>query len=456
MRRPSGCGTSSRLAPRFFLYALSTSYHVPFEEQGNGKQFHKTMKRKICVLSVVVLYLISTSAQDVIVKKDGSTILSKVLEVNESTIRYKKYSNPSGPLYTIDKATILSINYENGEKESFENSTGLTESSSSNSTEISTPTVQKAQVDIQRNSSLIAAYNKRVEFKKAKSKKSPAKYSLLKYGVTSESVLSNEDVEVRIKFDKDRLFDEWSRAVTKGFYSIAVYNKTSQVIYLDLGNAYRIEPDGICKTFYDGKQVSVSNTKGSGIGIGLGSVANVMGIGGPVGALASGIGISGSKSTSVTTTYNNQRIVSIPPHAWGYVSKYADALHEGKRTVLSTGEEFTLAIEKGVINKRGVLEYTEHDSPATIRFVLTYSKDALFSSYSNIEFGLYLQQIFGDYFNTQPLSVHGQMWEGIHKYIPNYGNGDYIILGFGEKPYDNGKAFNAALPHNYYIIKNNK
>jgi len=38
-------------------------------------------------------------AQDVIVKKDGSTILAKVLEVNTDNIKYKKHSNQNGPTY---------------------------------------------------------------------------------------------------------------------------------------------------------------------------------------------------------------------------------------------------------------------------------------------------------------------------------------------------------------------
>lgn len=73
-------------------------------------------------LFVVMLFSCSTlvCAQDVIVKRDGSTILSKVLEVNTSEIKYKKFSNQDGPTYTINKSEIMSINYENGEKDTFE------------------------------------------------------------------------------------------------------------------------------------------------------------------------------------------------------------------------------------------------------------------------------------------------------------------------------------------------
>ena len=58
-------------------------------------------------------------SQDIIVKRDGSTILSKVLEVGEEYIKYKKWSNLEGPDYTIKVSEILSINYENGDNDDF-------------------------------------------------------------------------------------------------------------------------------------------------------------------------------------------------------------------------------------------------------------------------------------------------------------------------------------------------
>ena len=63
---------------------------------------------------------ISLYAQDVIVKKDGTTIMAKVLSVGTTTVEYKKWSNQDGPTYTIEKSELLSINYANGEKDVFE------------------------------------------------------------------------------------------------------------------------------------------------------------------------------------------------------------------------------------------------------------------------------------------------------------------------------------------------
>lgn len=75
------------------------------------------MKQLLVLL--LLLCSMSVSAQDVIVKKDGSTILSKVLEVGQEEIKYRKFDNLEGPTYTIQKSELQSINYQNGAKDTF-------------------------------------------------------------------------------------------------------------------------------------------------------------------------------------------------------------------------------------------------------------------------------------------------------------------------------------------------
>lgn len=60
------------------------------------------------------------AAQDVIVKKDGSTILSKVIEISDTQVKYKKHSNIDGPTYVVNVSELAGINYQNGEKERFD------------------------------------------------------------------------------------------------------------------------------------------------------------------------------------------------------------------------------------------------------------------------------------------------------------------------------------------------
>lgn len=76
---------------------------------------------RVKFLILFLLCSVALFAQDIIVQNNGNTILSKVVEIGASEVKYKKFSNLNGPTYTIAKAEILVINYENGEKESFAN-----------------------------------------------------------------------------------------------------------------------------------------------------------------------------------------------------------------------------------------------------------------------------------------------------------------------------------------------
>ena len=75
------------------------------------------MKR---VLFLLIWFVASSAmAQDVIVMRDGTSILSKVLEITSTDVKYKKHNNLEGPTYSVLKTAVLVINYANGEKESF-------------------------------------------------------------------------------------------------------------------------------------------------------------------------------------------------------------------------------------------------------------------------------------------------------------------------------------------------
>lgn len=68
------------------------------------------------------LFFLSTFsfAQDVIIKRDGTKIEAKVLEVNPTTIKYKNFSQPEGPLRTLQVTSVSEIIYEDGQFEKFE------------------------------------------------------------------------------------------------------------------------------------------------------------------------------------------------------------------------------------------------------------------------------------------------------------------------------------------------
>jgi len=70
----------------------------------------------------MLLCSIGASAQDVIVKKNGSTILCRIVEVNSSEVVYKKWTNLKGANYVMERSDVTAINYENGRKDVLSNS----------------------------------------------------------------------------------------------------------------------------------------------------------------------------------------------------------------------------------------------------------------------------------------------------------------------------------------------
>ena len=62
---------------------------------------------KYLFLFSVLLFLSNSNfAQDTIVKLDGSKIAAKVIEINSSDVKYKKFSMPDGPTYVESKTKL--------------------------------------------------------------------------------------------------------------------------------------------------------------------------------------------------------------------------------------------------------------------------------------------------------------------------------------------------------------
>ena len=75
------------------------------------------MKRVLTVL--IVLMALHSASQDYIILKNGDEIKAKVLEINNTDIDYKKYSNINGPTYHLNKSEIFMIKYASGDKDVF-------------------------------------------------------------------------------------------------------------------------------------------------------------------------------------------------------------------------------------------------------------------------------------------------------------------------------------------------
>lgn len=79
------------------------------------------MKAKLITLVSALLINFLCFSQDILTYKNGDEAKVKVIEVTSSEVKFKKADNINGPLYTILKADLFMIVFENGTKELFGN-----------------------------------------------------------------------------------------------------------------------------------------------------------------------------------------------------------------------------------------------------------------------------------------------------------------------------------------------
>lgn len=72
----------------------------------------------------MIIASLTASAQDVIVKKDGSTVLCKIVQVSPTEVVYLKWSDLSGPQYIMDSSLVANINYQDGRQDKLNEQTG--------------------------------------------------------------------------------------------------------------------------------------------------------------------------------------------------------------------------------------------------------------------------------------------------------------------------------------------
>jgi hypothetical protein len=72
------------------------------------------MRKSILLLAICLCISNYVFPQDLIILKKGSEIKSKVLELTQSEIKYKRFDNLDGPIISVSKADVQMIKYQNG------------------------------------------------------------------------------------------------------------------------------------------------------------------------------------------------------------------------------------------------------------------------------------------------------------------------------------------------------
>ncbi len=106
-------------------------------------------------LVIMIFASIGNYAQDYIILTNGDEIKWILLEINANNVKYKKYSNQSGPTYTIEKSKIFMIKYASGDKDVFntvdKKSVVNSSSGSSGSNSIYNPNIGDKNCQVQKS-----------------------------------------------------------------------------------------------------------------------------------------------------------------------------------------------------------------------------------------------------------------------------------------------------------------
>ena len=178
------------------------------------------------------------------------------------------------------------------------------------------------------------------------------------FGVNSNSIMSNDDVEVNVlkKWVDNPIYNDKEER----YYFIEIKNKTNQTIYIDKGYSFRIYNNSFKMPYYD---VSLQSDSCSG-----------------------------------------KRYITIPPHAKRHLTDYLwEKRNSNYAEITEYPEDFEWSplaarVHKGFLRYEEARRFTEANSPYHRSFLITYSKDEDFSTYSMLMINFYLRELIGIYY----------------------------------------------------------
>lgn len=208
------------------------------------------------------------------------------------------------------------------------------------------------------------------------------------FGIRSNSVMSTDDIEITIlkKWVSSPVYDDKEDRV----YFVQIRNKTDQPIFVDRSCCFRIDSDGSRLCYFDPNK--------------------------------------NSDSLSV------KRMIVIPPHGQSNLTDCRWKFHkkENYAEILEYPEDFlwnlnAVGITEGYLGYGQIKRFTEENSPYYRSFIIAYSKQDDFSTYSFAKINFYIREMAGLYFpetysfrNIWELRLTGNNDDSITSWISLY------------------------------------
>ena len=180
------------------------------------------------------------------------------------------------------------------------------------------------------------------------------------FGVKENSIMSTDDAEVNVvkRWVQDAAVDDMENRM----YFVEIKNKSDQTLYIDKSHCYRV--------YHNGKKYCYFNPERD-------------------------------------DTTQIHRIIAIPPHGKKNLSDYRATLIKKKKyselKIIDYPEDFhwdarVAGVCEGYLGDYEVRLFTEDKSPYYRTFVIAYSKDEDFSTYSLLTINFYMRQLIGCYY----------------------------------------------------------
>lgn len=380
---------------------------------------------------VLTLFLLVSSisiiAKDTIVMKNGDFVEGVVIEVLANEIKYKKATNPNGPIYSLPINSVLSIRYENGEVDKFESKDNTIQESNTQGLSKAAPSEDNEEIKAKYD--VVPRLNMKTSNKKAKNF-----FPIMAF--TDSSVISTKELTIVIDPTAVEFYDGgWK---VKMGYSIQITNKTDHPIYIDRANSFRTFNDYTTQSYFNGQQTTVShgNTQGGGIGIGIGGI---------------GIGLGSSSSSTYSENHGVDRFLVLGPKSKANLVDYKYirlSENKAKFKCISDIEYWGFNLRKDTypLTEGQVLAFTEADTPYSNKYYITYSNDPEFKNAQTIDFELYAKYIVGAKIKQEKWAIplpygdigqsdiaisraKSRMVSEIKNVIPDFWSNSLVIIG---------------------------
>ena len=246
-------------------------------------------------------------------------------------------------------------------------------------------------------------------------------------GVSDSSIVSTDELEMHIV--PTFVFNSNGDLGYMIKYAIELVNKSNNIIYIDLSNSFRIDHSiRTSDSFYTTEQATISQESSTNAGIGVRGLANML-------------GVSTGKSSSVSTTYTDERILAIPPHSTKKLKEYKQVDVNIKKLEYKTISDletfYCLYPDKTQrLNKYEYISYSEEKSPYKREYIITYSTTQDFLHTHQLNMKMFARYLYGDDYACLDLhnsfgsfGTKDQIIKKVQKRISNFDIDKRIIMG---------------------------